>query len=260
LAAIDVSEHDNAPLDLQLPRGASVRVQLRRHDGSSFAGSASLTIADELPSVLRNWFVQGEDTDGRGQAVVEARMPGRYRLTLRCGHQRHGQDIELRDGEQVAVEHTFASTAPLVVEVVDEHGRPRADLRVTLLRGLRDGVQATTNARGGVRFDAVAAGPHTVELSGSGARGVRWSSHEVDTRGVNRIVAPSTHGTSVVRGTLVTSTGEISKDLTVSVVRHVPDDPFASDAAFARVDPATGRFVADELPPGRFAVIVMDSS
>lgn len=258
LTDVDLSARES--LTLTLPRGASVRAKLRRHGGGPWANvsvSAQLVVAG-LSGAMALFTQRDVLTSGNGESMIEGLMPGRYRVSADAGHEQFEQFVELRDGEQRVVEHAFGAEAQLVVEVVDEHGAPRAGVPVHLAGANGNDQSLTTGADGRVRYLGVAPGTHEVALGGD-AHGLRWSRHEVSTAAVARVVASRNVGVTRVHGRLVAAAGTtMPRGAQVSLVPLRDDGPLRREQARAEWDAATGVFVVEHVPPGRFVLSAAD--
>jgi hypothetical protein len=197
-------------------------------------------------------------TDVNGEANLEGLMPGRYRVLADVGHEQFEQFVELRDGERCVVEHSFGVETQLVVEVVDEHGAPRAGVPVHLAKASGHDESLTTGADGRVRYLGVAPGAHEVALGGESI-GLRWSRHAVNTAAVARLVAPSHVGVARVHGRLLAAAGTaLPRDAYVALVPLRDEAPLSREQARANWDAATAAFSVEQVPPGRYALMIAD--
>ena len=246
------------PLQLRMPRGASVQVLLLQQDGRPAAHAGiSLRIGRAAPACLRAWTHRGGQADANGALAIDGLMPGSYDLHASMPHEVHQRSIELQDGERVEVRHTFAAAVVLALEVVDEHGGPREGILVRRLRQSRDAESRRTGRDGTVHFDGVAAGEHDVTVGGFEG-GVPWSRHTVSTSMPARIVVPTSMGTTRVIGCVMATTGMRKEGLKVCLVRRRTGDPFHQDIEYSDCAAATGRFVFERVPPGNYSVLVVD--
>jgi RNA polymerase sigma-70 factor (ECF subfamily) len=256
----DVDLGASEPLTLTLPRGASVHAKLRRHDGAPCANVSvgAQLVAAELSGAIALFARRDGRTNGNGEITLDGLMPGRYRVSADAGHEQFEQFVELRDGEQRVCEHAFGAETQLVVEVVDEHGTPRDGVAVHLAGANGNDQSLTTGVDGRVRYLGVAPGTHEVTLGGD-AHGLHWSRHEVSTAAVARVVAPRNVGVTRVHGRLVAAAGTtVPRGAQVQLVPLRDDGPLRREQARAEWDAATGVFVVQHVPPGRFVLSAAD--
>lgn len=257
----NAAAEDAPPTDLRFPEGATLAVQLWRHNGDPVCNH-SVGIAPrtaEAPVAFAPYLHLSGITDANGTFVLRGVPPGRYVLTASLYYATVQRELELRVGERARFEHTFEALTTLTVDVVDEHDQPRAGVRVGLHKDATEQIQLTTDAKGRVRFELLARGEHQVTLAPEG-RPLAQAHHTVSTDGPNRLVLPGDETLGGIIGRLRMAQGDLPKSLSVQLARGAAKNPFRADQANVPFDAATGQFECKGLAAGSYmlAVVSMD--
>lgn len=251
----DAGPGEGPATDLRFTSAAAATVQLRRHDGGPAANHSFQLVRKrgEIPVAFAPWCYFMGKTDSTGAGAIEGLMPGRYLFS--ASHYNAGveREVELVAGETLHLDHTFAELCSLQIEVVDERGQPRAGVGVQVAVGDNENEQkrCTTDASGAVCFDNVERRDYEVALFAT-AKGLPQSKHTVSPGGVVRLVMPVDVARGKVAGRVVSRHGELPKALSLSLYHDVANNPFRPESAAVVLDAASGRFVCDDLPAGRY--------
>jgi RNA polymerase sigma factor (sigma-70 family) len=251
----------SAPVELRCLPGGTVEVRLAMHDGRPLPG-VGVSLAPQrgdLPRAFAPWLWQGGSTNDDGRAVLGDFQAGRYELSSSFHQATWREQLELRDGEALRLEHTFPELTTLAVEVADENGALRDDVFVNLrIDGTVEQQQraGSTGKPGRVRFERVTRGDHGVMLRTS-ANGPVLATHVVSTDTVAKLVLPRALPVGTVVGRLVAGPGvELPAEPTVQLLRVDRDDPFRHETTPVAFDAASRTFTAVGVPAGTWALMV----
>jgi hypothetical protein len=169
------------------------------------------------------------------------------------------RDVELREGERATIAHAFAAEARLRIELVDEHGAPRPGLQVNWWHQIRESTRLVSDAKGVVEFLRVPATEQQVTVGGV-SNELIWMRQTVVPGQPVRVVVPAALGHSRVRGRLAARAARPTG--TRVVLQRVPDvGQFeSSEVCPAELDADSGAFTVDDLPPGRFRLVIATDS
>ena len=257
----NATAEDAPPTDLRFPEGATLAVQLWRAGGDPVCNH-SVQLAPNAaaaPVAFAPYLHLSGMTDAHGTFVFRGVPPGRYVLTANHYYATVQHELELHVGDPVRFEHTFAALTTLTIDIVDEHDRPRAGVRVGLQHDATEQIQLTTDAKGRVRFELLARGEHQVTVEPEG-RPLAQAHHTVSTDRANRLVLRFDEPLGGIVGRLHMAQGDLPKSLSVKLAREAAKNPFLPDQADVPFDAATGNFECKGLAAGNYmlAIVSMD--
>jgi hypothetical protein len=228
--------------DVEIALEPAVRVvgKVTGPDGAPLSG---VTVGPEAEGIA--FMLRGSVTDAGGEYVLDGQAAGEVVLAFSKSGFSTERKITKLSGREMRVDARLATGKPLLGVVVDESGRPLADVAVSAVTNMRRPATASTDANGNFRIEGLDSGRYLLRAGKSGYVPAEQPDVDLDTAGSVRLVLKAG---AVVVGRVTGLSPEEMSNVTVFALGSQGSRP-----SMAQAD-ANGQFRIEGAPTGSVRV------